>query len=776
VFRDHTIFIYILVFVYEVSMAEDENTDSMKIGARNNAGDKATVREIRKAARTIVEHTMSLEPDDEDKPKEEHQGSQYVKGADMVIELPEIMLQWVTVKAGADEWTLDVLGVPFGGPFDGRDRDKQYFDDKTEILSAHYKTIPAVYGHGLTPDGKRAANPEIVGTASYSHKDERGHWYKVVLNQASKLAARLWDAAKKGAARASSGSIAHMVRIDANGHIAQWPVAEMTLVDVGSSSLIPANPYAVALPVMKALYDAAGLQLSEQQPEAKPAGGETQPGAADKQPIKTVRGVIEMDEKELLDLLDKRDAAKATAAAEAEKAAQVEELRKENEAMKAKLAEMNRLPGGVAKVAKWADTNKYDHLSAEDLALALDMQSNIHRTGRGSAPSMSAIKALALKAARIEQEKVSVETEHYVKAAVAPIFGGLDDDAIKAATDPAYSTLGSAGDEWIGVVYSNQIWEAIRANVQVISKIPTKVIPDGYESNVIPVESTDPTWYKVAQTTAADSTMKFPVASVPASQMATANKSLTVAKMGARAMYTGELAEDSIIAYVPQLRGQLTKSGAEMMEMVVIDGDTAVSSNINDIGGTTYSGNANSLFLLTNGFRKSPLVTTTGQSRSAAGAFVAEDFLLTLKLLGSNGVGASDPTKCAFIVDPNTWYASAQLPEAKDKNQTVFTVDGGLVTRAYLVEVIPSWFMHYASATRKANTAGKVDQDTVGNNLYGGILAVRFDQWLLGYKRRMTMETTRFANSDSWEITALTRWGVAQRDTLAAAETYYVGV
>lgn len=485
-----------------------------------------------------------------------------------------------------------------------------------------------------------------------------------------------------------------------------------------------------------------------------------------------------MDEKELLELLDKRDAAKALADAKAKEAAEIENLRKENEALKAEAAKGRRLPGGMPHVAQFAETRKYDHLSAADLALALDMQSSIHAKDarKIAAPTDAAKKALAYKIARLEKDGASAETAIYAKAGVAHVWGDLSDDAIKAATDPAYSTLANAGDDWIGVVYSNQIWEAIRANCRVIAKVPTRVIPDGYESDTIPVESTDPTWYKVIQTTAADGTMKFPVATVPASQMGTANKSLTVAKMGARAMYTGELVEDSIVAYVPQLRGQLEKSGTEMMEMVVLDGDTATSSNINDIGGTTYSGNVNSLFLLTNGFRKSPLVTTTTQSRSAAGGFQAEDFLDTLKLLGSNGLGYSDPTKCGLIVDPNTWFASAKLPEAKDKNQTVFTIDGGQVTRAYLVEVIPSWFMHYASTTRKANTAGKVDQDTVANNAYGAIVAVRFDQWLLGYKRRMTMETTRFANSDSWEITALTRWGLAQRDTLASAETYYVGV
>jgi len=53
---------------------------------------------------------------------------------------------------------------------------------------------------------------------------------------------------------------------------------------------------------------------------------------------------------------------------------------------------------------------------------------------------------------------------------------------------------------------------------------------------------------------------------------------------------------------------------------------------------------------------------------------------------------------------------------------------------------------------------------------------VRFDQWKIAYKRRMTMEVVRRPESDTWDVVALTRWGLGQKDTVAAAETYYVGI
>ena len=392
-----------------------EMPEVMKIGARNNSGDKQRITESKAHAQAILDHMSAMQPDPnpEDKPP--------MKAG--LVDLPIEILQLVTVKAGAEAWTLDVLGVPFGGPFNGRDRDKQYFDASTKTFQDVYKSIPAVYGHGLTPDGKVSAKPEIVGTAQYDHTDAKGHWYKVFLDKASALAARLWDAAKAGKARASSGSISHMVRIDPNGHIAEWPVAEMTLVDEGTSNLIPSNPYAVAMPALKASYEAAGMKLPiENQPEATPPGDE-HAGAADKpKPIIEPKKGLTMPTPEEMaiftKMLDDRDAAKASADSVKAEAARIKAIEDENKSLKDAAAKANRLPGGMPLVSQYADTYKYDHLSAADLALALDVQSNIAGTRKMPAPSAAAIKALALKIARIEQDKVSVETAQYVKAEI----------------------------------------------------------------------------------------------------------------------------------------------------------------------------------------------------------------------------------------------------------------------------------------------------------------------------------------------------------------------
>ena len=55
------------------------------------------------------------------------------------------------VKAilGGDAWVLDVLGVPFGGPFGGKDAQGEYFTPETDLWLERIPRRPVVYYHGL---------------------------------------------------------------------------------------------------------------------------------------------------------------------------------------------------------------------------------------------------------------------------------------------------------------------------------------------------------------------------------------------------------------------------------------------------------------------------------------------------------------------------------------------------------------------------------------------------------------------------------------------------
>ena len=714
------------------------------------------------------------------------------------------------------EWALEVLGVPFGGHNNGRDSDGEYFSQKTNIYQDKLPSVPAVYFHGWDENNQPATEPAYIGMATYDRTDAKGHWYKVILNKASSYAQRVWNAAKQGIARASSGSITHLVRKERDGHITHWPVAELSIFDaIGKRQ--PANQYAVALPVLKSVYAAAGLTWpldiespdSAQTPEDAAIGDDrtslrglasAKANETDTQQDKVSTGVLDnMNDVNIQELvaqsvasaLAQRDAAAkaeadrqaeianavksaATDAAKAARDAMQAELdaaKAAADAAKAEAAEARRLPGGAPHVAKFEA--KYDGLSIEDLSFmsgVLNSAKGMRIDGRESPGTTEGLRrALAI---RLLDSSEGKGDEYRSAKSVMP-------EAVKGmkANELNYSTLSSYGDEWIGVTYSTQLWDKIRLQTQIVSRIPTVVVPQGSESIVIPVNTTSPTFYKVAQATAQDSNPGRVTPTVTTSRMGTTNKTLTVSKLGAAVNYSGELEEDSLIPWIAELRRDLIVEGAEVLEHVVIDGDTATggTTNINDIGGTPGGTEA---FLLFDGFRKLALVTNTANSRSA-GALTIEDYLETIKLMGLGGKNAVEKSRVSYIVDMFTHWKSLELAELKTQDvYSMPTIEEGVLRRVYGYDVLTTDNMHRANQDAtyglKANTSGKIDLDTASNNTTGSILAVRWDQWRLGYKRNWTFEVQRDALSDSTVIVGMMRVGMVHRDTEASAISYNV--
>ncbi len=350
---------------------------------------------------------------------------------------------------------------------------------------------------------------------------------------------------------------------------------------------------------------------------------------------------------------------------------------------------------------------------------------------------------------------------------------------MKVADALNQSDLSGYGDEWVGTLQSTSLWERIRLGVQVLAKIPTIEVPQGSESVVIPLQSTPPTFYVVAQASAQDSNPGPITRTVTTSKMGTVQTTLPVAKIGAGTYFTGELVEDSLIPWVAELRSAIVIEGQEVLESMVIDGDTetGATTNINTIGGTPAG---NEAYLSFNGFRKLALVTNTANSRDG-GAITDQDFLETVKLMGIAGKNAKQKDKVAFILDLWTEWKVLEIVQVKTKD--VFsapTIENGSLTGIWGYKVFGSANMHRSNQDAtyglKANTAGKTDLTTPANNTKGVMLSVRFDQWRLGWKRRMTIETVRVPSADSTEITALMRVGLINRDTDASAISYNLTV
>lgn len=141
---------------------------------------------------------------------------------------------------------LDVLGLPFYGPKDGRDSSGQYFDERTDFLQDEIPFPPVFYYHG----SRSRSRPIKIGKVVGRWKSELGVWFQVLLDMTLPESQRVWQAAQDGHAYASTGAVPASIDLDKEtGWIKQWLVGEVSLIDESpTEGRRPANYYAIAKP------------------------------------------------------------------------------------------------------------------------------------------------------------------------------------------------------------------------------------------------------------------------------------------------------------------------------------------------------------------------------------------------------------------------------------------------------------------------------------------------------------------------------------------------
>lgn len=742
-------------------------------GARHSNKDMVMGRGVKAKAREIAAAMDELGfVDDQPEPANDAPQDNALKA---VGETPEEyrVANYIVLFGGRD---LEGLG---SGNKNADGSRGEYFTPGTDLESEATKSgqLPIDWEHGRGAEG--LTRNDVLGFVDWKTAkiDDKGVWVERVLSRRNKYVQWIMELVRQGLVGNSSEADARRVQKNADGAIVRWPLMRDTL------TVQPMEPRMMSENVMTALKALQAATLESDASKAEPqaigagAGAAEQSELASKSTLIVLTGEIEMDEKELNALLDKRDAERAAQAAKDAETERVKALENEVKSLRTLAAKARRLPLGEAPaMLKFGHLRPYDNLTAGDASLAADMMAAVAlKRGAKFAPSAALLQAVAVKAV---EDKGEVGAQ--ARKSLAEIGLDADDMLSGKANELDYTTQSGYGDEFVPSVWSSQLWNVVRSSTFVLQNVPAREFNGPGDTFPIPLEGADPSWYRIGQATDLNATTGRPDATIGDSKIATAKVDMTLAKVGARVPWSGEMDEDSIIQWMPQVRAQFERSYVEQIEHLIIDGDIATSgsTNINHIGGTpTSTGTKQDLFLAFNGFRKSPLVTTTANSRSAAGSLVDSDFMETLWLMGAAGLYAADPTKVAFVVDPNVAKKAAQLAAVKTRD--VFqaaTIEQGLLAGIWGYKVYTSWFMHFKSSVRKANTAGKVDQTTVGNNTTGAILAVRWDQWLVGYKRRIAFKLQELPDSDAYQMIATARIGMVQRDTEASAITYNVGV
>jgi hypothetical protein len=148
-----------------------------------------------------------------------------------------------------------VLAIPYGGPFDGKDLDGEFFSPNTDIKPDWFDRRPVVFHHGLDDTLK----DETLGTEDDLEKKDDGWWATVWLDRANQYWARVNKLLSEGKMFGSSGALGHFVRKDhKTGEIQVWPHIEQTLTPT------PANPFSRIVPI-KAIdhFTTAGIAVDD---------------------------------------------------------------------------------------------------------------------------------------------------------------------------------------------------------------------------------------------------------------------------------------------------------------------------------------------------------------------------------------------------------------------------------------------------------------------------------------------------------------------------------
>jgi hypothetical protein len=163
------------------------------------------------------------------------------------------------VRISDHEYRL--LAIPFGGPFNGKDLQGQFFSERTDVKPHWFGTRPIVYQHGKDPSMKATDVGEQVLEDSFTPGE--GWWSRIQLDNSAKYWKAINDLIEKGKLYGSSGALGHFVRTNQkSGEIMVWPHAEQTL------SVMPINFFSritttKAVPDLEAMMSDLRLDLPE---------------------------------------------------------------------------------------------------------------------------------------------------------------------------------------------------------------------------------------------------------------------------------------------------------------------------------------------------------------------------------------------------------------------------------------------------------------------------------------------------------------------------------
>lgn len=299
-------------------------------------------------------------------------------------------------------------------------------------------------------------------------------------------------------------------------------------------------------------------------------------------------------------------------------------------------------------------------------------------------------------------------------------------EAVRKAMD---STTAGSGDELVPTFEAAQLWMDVNLDTLVLPVLQQFAMPTNpYD---YPLQLGDTDWYPITQNVQATTT-----------DVSTAKKTLTAYGLKTGVPFSDELQEDSIVNFAAELRSGISRNAAEVIDDVLLNGDTTTTNNINADGTTisaTDAGKAQWL-LGFDGLRHISLVDNTGQGTAHNAVVSAAAYNAVLNRMGKYGIPRR-AGEVVYITDATTRISSLAIAELETTDSGMgSTLSSGELSNIYGNPIIVSGQMRLSAADGKVT-----DPVTAAANTEGSILGVNTSQYAVGFRRGITMETEREA-------------------------------
>lgn len=235
----------------------------------------------------------------------------------------------------------------------------------------------------------------------------------------------------------------------------------------------------------------------------------------------------------------------------------------------------------------------------------------------------------------------------------------------------------------------------------------------------------------------------------------TASVSLEAKTLIITVYYSDELLEDSVIDIAEFVMGEITDAYETSIHEIIINGDvdTGANTNINIIDGNTSAlpdGNKTD-FLKFDGGRKFAIQNSA--TVDAGGNLAVENIRAARAKMGVKGL---NPKNLVMIPDTATYFELMNLSQVEtiEKFGDAATIKDGVLVAIDGIEIVNREEMLRATATWEISATG-------ASNVKGQILILHAPSLVVGIRRGLTTETSRYAEEQETGITGSARVAVA---------------